>query len=149
MTIKVDGEDLFNLIGGRTTLDKVHKIFYDKIYAHPWIGLYFAEIDQKIIEEQQSDFMSQVMGGPAIYCGKLPIAAHKNMFISEELFEIRRNLLIESMREAGVRLDYQTQWLKIDSAFKKGIVKNQLSDCEKRFNTDEIIDHPNPLKKAA
>jgi hemoglobin len=149
MVTKFGESTIFDLIGGRPTLEKVHKIFYDKIYAHPWIGQYFKEIQQDIIEIQQSDFMSQAMGGPAIYCGKLPIPAHKHMFITDELFEIRTQLLKESLNEAKVDENGQSAWLKIDQAFKKGICKQSKSDCTLRFNTDEIIDFPNPEKKTA
>jgi len=149
MVMKNGEPTIFDLIGGRSTLEKVHKIFYDKIYAHPWIGQYFKEIQQDIIEIQQSDFMSQAMGGPAIYCGKLPIPAHKHMFITEELFEVRTQLLKESLNEAKVDESGQAAWLKIDQEFKKGICKQSRSDCTLRFNTDEIIDFPNPGKKTA
>ncbi len=140
---------LYDLIGGRGTLEKVHKIFYDKIYAHPWIGKFFQEIQQDIIETQQSDFMSQAMGGPAIYCGKLPIAAHKHMFISEALFELRTKLLKESLTEAGVLPVHQEGWLKIDQAFKKGIIKKSSADCQLRYNTDQILEFPDPEKNIA
>ncbi len=140
---------LYDEIGGRPTLEKIHKLFYDKVYAHPWIGLYFKEIPQETIEVQQSDFMAQVMGGPAMYCGKLPLAAHKNILITEDLFDLRTSLLVESMQEFGLAPDLQQQWLKIDQAFRKGLVKKNRSECELRFNTDEIIDFPNPDQKAS
>lgn len=149
MAILINGENFFDLIGGRATLEKVHKIFYDKVYADSWIGLYFNGIDQQVIETQQSDFMSQAMGGPAIYCGKLPVPAHRHMFISEELFNLRTALLIESLNETNVSKEHQEQWLKIDQAFNKAIVKKDISECSLRFNTDEIINYPNPLKKIA
>ena len=141
---------LFEQLGGITTIQKVHKIFYDKIYAHPWIGQYFKEIDQQLIENQQSDFMAQAMGGPQNYCGAFPIPAHKHMNISEELFDLRHGLLKESLSEAGVRAALSEAWLKIDSAFRKGIVKKSSNECEPRFATDEILDFPNPrIKKAS
>lgn len=146
MVLKKSENNLFDLIGSRSTLDKVHKIFYDKIYAHPWISLYFKEVKQEIIESQQSDFMSQAMGGPAIYCGKLPVPAHHHLFISEELFELRTRLLQEAMHEAGINLEHQVLWLKIDQAFKKAIIKKTIADCLPRFKTDEIIDYPRPTK---
>ena len=148
MAILINGENLYDLLGGRPTLDKVHKIFYDKIYADPWIGQYFKEIKQEIIEVQQSDFMAQAMGGPALYCGKLPVPAHRHMFISEELFDLRTSLLIESLIEAGLSQEFRELWLKIDQAFKKGIVKKDRKDCTLRFNTDEIVDYPTPFKKS-
>ena len=142
-------DTLFKLIGGRPTLDRVHKIFYNKIYKHPWIGQYFQDIKQEIIEFQQSDFMSQTMGGPAIYLGQLPIPAHRHMMISEELFELRTNLLKEAFQEAGISEQTQQLWLKIDQAFKTGIAKKTNIDCSLRFNTDEIVDIPNPSKRSA
>ncbi len=149
MVMKLGENNLFDLIGGRPTLEKVHKIFYDKIYAHPWIGRYFEGIQQDVIEVQQSDFMSQIMGGPSNFCGKLPVPAHRHMMISEELFDVRTQLLVDSMTEAQVSPENQMLWLKLDQAFKKGIVKNSLGDCTLRFNTDEIVNFPNPHKKSA
>lgn len=149
MAIKIGEENLFDLIGGRPMLDKVHKIFYDKIYADAWISKYFKGIEQNIIEVQQSDFMSQIMGGPAIYCGKLPVPAHRHMFITEELFDLRTRFLTEAMQEAGLDPENQQRWLKIDQAFKHGIVKKALSDCSLRFNTDDILDFSNQNKKTA
>jgi hypothetical protein len=92
--------------------------------------------------------MSQAMGGPAIYCGKLPIAAHKHMFINLELFELRSQLLQDSIREVGLKKEEEA-WMKIDQAFKKGIIKNSLSDCQLRFKSDEIVNVSNPDKKAS
>jgi truncated hemoglobin YjbI len=137
----------FDEVGGEVALKKVHKIFYDKIYTHPWIGKFFKDIDQGVIESQQNDFMGQAFGGPARYLGKLPIAAHKHMFINEELFELRTSLLEEALNEAGVSPEHIKKWLKIDQAFKNGIVKKRLEDCEKRFFTDEIQIFENPLEK--
>lgn len=127
-------------IGGRETLNKVHKIFYDKIYKDPWIGLYFANIPQEHIENQQSDFMAQIMGGPQMYLGNQPIPTHKHMFITLELFELRTKYLTESLIEVGLSEEQIQRWLRIDQAFKSGIVKEKVEDCKKRYNTDEILD---------
>ncbi|PIP90206.1 MAG: group 1 truncated hemoglobin [Bdellovibrionales bacterium CG12_big_fil_rev_8_21_14_0_65_38_15] len=133
-------KSLYDFIGGRDVLEKVHKLFYDKVYKDPWLGKYFSEIDQNVIETQQTDFMSQAMGGPACYCGKLPIAAHKHMLISEELFDLRSTYLKQSLDEVGVSAEGQSRWLKIDQAFKNGIVKKSRDECELRYKTDEILD---------
>ena len=128
----------FDEVGGLEVIKKVHKIFYDKIYAHQWIGKFFQGIDQNVIESQQTDFMGQNFGGPVYYLGKLPVAAHKHMLINEKLFELRSFLLEESLCEAKVDPEHIKKWLKIDSAFKNGIVKNSINDCQKRFFTDEL-----------
>lgn len=140
---------LFEQIGGKLTLEKVHKIFYDLIYQHPWIGQYFQAVPQDIIEAQQTDFMTAAMGGPQEYQGKFPNPAHKHMHITGELFDLRQSLLKKAIEEAGVPAEPALKWLKIDAAFRKGIVKDSLSECEKRYATDEILDFPNPLRSVA
>lgn len=149
MPLKEQKYEAFELLGGKEMLKKVSKIFYDKIYEHEWIGLYFEDVSQEIIESQQVDFMSASLGGPKEYCGKMPIPTHKNMYITPDLFELRQELLNEALNEAKASEELKEKWLRIDEAFKGGIVKSSMSDCEKRFFTDEILHFPNPLKKAS
>ncbi|MDH3327283.1 MAG: group 1 truncated hemoglobin, partial [Gammaproteobacteria bacterium] len=73
---------LYERLGGVETLEKVHKIFYDKAYKHPWLRLYFTDKLQQVLEEQQTDFMTQLMGGPKKYGGKTPKMAHQHMNIT-------------------------------------------------------------------
>jgi len=138
------GRKLIDRIGGRATLDKVHKIFYDKLFADPWLGRFFAGTDQKHIESQQSDFISMLFGGPKSYSGRMPIDAHEHIMISEELFAARSELLRQSLVEAGVGASDSEDWLRIDMAFKKVLIKKSYADCKKRYFTDEILDFPNP-----
>lgn len=117
---------LFDAIGGLPTLQKVHKIFYDKVYVHPWLGQFFAGHSQEAIENRQTTFMAEKMGGRIVYMGKDIETAHEAMYITEELFELRKQLLDESLREAGLDKGLRERWLKIDGAFMKKIVKGSL-----------------------
>ncbi len=130
---------LYEQLGGRATLERVHKIFYDKLYAHPWIGQFFVDVPRNVIEPQQTDFMAQTFGGPAMYCGKFPIPAHKHMFITEELFDLRHTMLGESLQAAGVAPPLAASWLDVDAAFKARLVKRSPSECEGRFKMEPIM----------
>ena len=145
----VSREELFRAVGERAGIQKGARIFYDKIYAHPWLKLYFASVPQEHIENQQTSFMSGALGGPNHFCGRLPVAAHEHMFITDESFEVRNLLLRESLEEAGVAEEAADAWMKLDNAFRSSIVKTTVSDCKKRYNTDTILDFPNPMKKAS
>lgn len=133
---------LFDAVGGYDKLKEVHKIFYDKLYEHPWLKHFFLDIDQEQIENQQTDFIAQAMGGPQKFCGRLPIPAHKHMNITEEMFDVRHRILEDSLIEAKVDEASRLRWLKIDASFRNGIVKKSLDECEKRYTTDEILDFP-------
>lgn len=116
-------QTLYQALGGKPTLETVHRVFYDKFYKHPWIGQYFTGTPQNIIEVQQTDFMTSAMGGPEVYQGKFPNPAHRHMNITEELFELRQALLKKSLEEAHIPNELAIKWLKIDGAFRKGLVK--------------------------
>ncbi len=137
-------KNLFEQIGGREGILKITKIFYDKVYAHPWLSQFFQDVPQEHIENQQTDFMMGPLGGPKAYMGRLPVPVHQHMFITEELFELRNTLLIESLQEAKTPPAVITAWMKIDNAFKNRLVKNSLSECKKRYFTDEILDFKSP-----
>ncbi len=93
------GQKLFERLGGRPTLDRVHKIFYEKLYAH------------------------------------------MHMMITEELFEVRHVLLRESLAESKINEPEFSEWLAVDAAFKRILIKKSVVDCKKRFNTDDIVNH--------
>ncbi len=120
-------QTMFDAVGGLPTLQRAHKIFYDKVYAHDWLGQFFAGHSQKVIENRQTSFMAENMGGPVEYWGKDMKTVHEAMYISPELFELRHRLLADSLHEAGVPPELRTRWLRIDRAFMKLIVKNSLA----------------------
>jgi hemoglobin len=119
---------LFEQIGGIAVLERVHKSFYDKVYEHPWLGKFFKGHDQKAIENRQTSFMAVKMGGNETYLGKEPYMAHRAMYITEELFDLRTSILRQSLEENDVSPDLIEKWIKIDNAFKKQIVKKDIEE---------------------
>jgi truncated hemoglobin YjbI len=137
-------QNLFEQIGGKPYLQKVAKRFYDKLYAHPWLKNYFKNTRQEIIESQQVDFMTGALGGPRVYSGRMPADAHPHMMITPELFDVREQLLIETLKEESAPPELIDRWMKIEHAFKRQIIKASPDQCKKRWATDEILDFPNP-----
>lgn len=131
---------LFNRLGGKATLERVHKTFYDMAYAHPWLRKYFTDKPQQVLEEQQTDFMSVLMGGPNKYAGKTPKVAHQHMVITEELFELRRQMLSDAIKQHGISDDLREEWLAADGALKKALIKNSAADCQRAYANQEILD---------
>jgi len=135
---------LFQRIGGLDTLKKVHKIFYDKVYAHEWMKLYFTDRPQTLLEDQQTDFMAQLMGGPKKYAGKTPKMAHQHIHITDDLFTLRQEILEESLREFGLADNLSKEWLMADSALKKAITKKTVDECKQSYPSQAILDFPKP-----
>lgn len=133
---------LYDRLGGKPTYIKVHKIFYDKAYAHPWLSKYFTDKPQDVLESQQTDFMVQLMGGPKAYGGKSPKSAHQHMVISEELFELRAKMLSDSIQEAGIRDDLREEWLAADASLKRALVKTSEKECTIAYPNQPILNFP-------
>jgi len=130
---------LYDRLGGKSTYIKVHKIFYDKAYAHPWLSKYFTDKPQEVLENQQTDFMVQLMGGPKAYGGKSPKSAHQHMLISDELFELRSEMLSDSIKEAGISDDLRQEWLDADRTLKRALVKSSESECTQAYPNQPIL----------
>ena len=136
---------LYDEVGGLKTLQQVHKIFYDKIYAHPWLSKFFEGFDQQAIEDKQTSFMGEKFGGPE-YNGKPLKQVHENMFIPQELADLRHEILRESLVEANVPNELIDKWLRIDTDFMQQVIKKSISSfySDYTFKYKQRIIHPKP-----
>ena len=142
--MSVIDKTLFKRVGGLETLQKVHKIFYDKAYSHEWLKLYFTDKPQRLLEDQQTDFMAQLIGGPKRYAGKTPKMAHQHIHITDDLFTLRQRLLKESLEEFGLAEQLVKEWLMADVALKRAITKDSVEQCTQAYPNQEILSFPKP-----
>ncbi|MCB0407036.1 MAG: hypothetical protein KDD34_02465 [Bdellovibrionales bacterium] len=131
---------------------KVTTEFYELVYKDPWFSKIFRNIQQEIITSQQIDFMVGCLGGPKRFGGRVPKDAHPQIWVDENIWKYREDLLIQSFKNVGAPQELMEKWLKIDEAFKHAIInKGGVETCKGRYLTDEIIYEPMPeyLKKKA
>lgn len=122
-----------------STVQPRYEIFYRKAYEHPWLSRFFQAVPEEHIRKQQTDFIVGAIGGPKLYAGRLAKDAHVHMFIGEDLCSLRQSLLIEALEEAEAPESLREQWLNIDDSFKRGMVKQSIGQCRKRFASDKIL----------
>jgi hemoglobin len=112
--------------------------------SHSWLKGFFAGKDRDHLEIQQTDFMSGLLGGPRIFGGRTPRDAHCHLFVTKEIFQIRHQLLGESLAEAGVPVALRERWLKLDAGFEAALVKQSPDECKGRYRTEPVIVVPKP-----
>lgn len=100
--------------------------------------------DREILESQQTEFMMLGFGGPRIFGGRIPRDAHIHMFITDEIFDIRHQLLAEALNEAGVPDHLQERWLEMDEGVRLAIVKESPDQCRGRYRSEQVIIVPKP-----
>ena len=120
----------------------MNECFYEKVYKHPWLKRIFKNTDQEHITAQQTKFMTAALGGAKLYSGRLAGNAHPHIFINEEIFALRSDLLQEAFVEMRAPEILVSAWLRIDNSFKSVLLKKTFADCEKRYFTDEVMYFP-------
>lgn len=129
----------FDELGGKPCLERVHQILYDKLFTHPWLKDFFQGRPRWFQESQQTDFMTGLFGGPKCYGGRLPDGAHQHLFITEEIFLLRHNLLRDALNEADVPEHLQDRWLRADWSMRHMVVKKSVDQCKGRYNSEAVI----------
>jgi len=139
----------FSFDGGKSILDVLLDNGQDIPYSCK-IGVCVTCVMQPgicrvFLQAQQTDFMVDLFGASPKTCfGKFPMPAHQHLYITEEIFQLRQDLLAKSLRQSNVSEEHIERWLAFDAIMKKAVVKESVDECEKRFNTDEIIVVPKP-----
>ncbi len=131
-------------IGGKDCVARVHTLLYDKLLSDPWLKGFFVGKERWHLEEQQTDFMADLFGGPVCYQGRLPMYGHQHLVITEEVFMIRHKMLAESLTEAKVSDEHKERWLRYDMGMNGAIVKDTVDDCEGRYKTEKVLVVPKP-----
>jgi len=138
-------QTMFEAVGGLPVMERVHKRFYDKVYAHPWLGKFFEGHSQAAIELRQTQFMAEKMGSDSIYPGRELPLAHRRMYITEALLKERQGLLRESLEEEGVAETLIVRWLKIDKAFWGRVGNKSLDEFKQidfKYEKPLIVEKP-------
>ncbi len=137
-------EAYYQQLGGWAGIEKVHIVFYDMLFAHPWLKGFFEGKDKALLVSQQTDFMASILGGPKRYYGREPGPAHCHMFITEEVFDVRHQMLGDAMERVRLAPELRAPWLKRDWAMKRALVKTSVDQCVGRYKMEPIIAPPKP-----
>ncbi|EST51634.1 globin [Brevibacillus panacihumi W25] len=65
----VEGNTYYEMIGGADTLARLVDTFYDLVIQHPDLSPLFPD-DLSDVKERQYQFLTQFLGGPALYTEK-------------------------------------------------------------------------------
>lgn len=61
--------EMYDYIGGETTIRAIVETFYPKVLAHPELAPIFPK-DMDVLIEKQFQFLTQFFGGPSLYTEK-------------------------------------------------------------------------------
>ena len=98
-------EDLFELIGGRSTIEAATKIFYDKVLKDDILHPFFDGVDMTRLRSHQAMFVCMLLGG-RVYTGKDIQGAHvhsRDHGLNDAHFDLFLNHFRAALEEVGVK----------------------------------------------
>ena len=125
-------------------LEAVVDTFYDRVYAHPWIGRFFGAVDQDIQAFNLVRFIQVSWSDEAYPTRQAQFIqqVHAHMFITEELFALREDLFAEALRHHGHGEDMVEAFHDFDRRWRDQVVKGSVEECSDALA--EIVVHPRP-----
>jgi hemoglobin len=91
-------EDLYELIGGHSTIEAATELFYDKVLQDDDLHQFFERVDMAHLRSRQAMFISMLLGG-RVYTGKNIHDAHAR-FRDHGLNDAHFDLFLKHFRAA-------------------------------------------------
>ena len=98
-------EDLYELIGGRSTIETATELFYDKVLQDDSLREFFERVDMAHLRSRQAMFISMLLGG-RVYTGKNIHDAHtgsRDLGLNDAHFDLFLNHFRAALEEVGVK----------------------------------------------
>ena len=95
-------QTVFERVGGFMVVRKIVSAFYDNVLDSPLVQHHFAEISMPRLIDHQTQFISQLLGGPVRISDETLQHAHARLRITPEEFEEVGRILRETLEEAGL-----------------------------------------------
>ncbi|BCG63083.1 MAG: hypothetical protein methR_P0774 [Methyloprofundus sp.] len=120
---------LLDEVQGTEGVRKVHQRFYDVLFAEPWLGKFFYGKAKDVLVDKQTQFMVAAFGGENLYKGDTPAFVHMHMYVTDEMSDLRQQVLRQAILAEGHSDSIADRWLKVDDSFRASIVKNSVDEC--------------------
>jgi hemoglobin len=98
-------EDLFDLIGGRSTIEAATELFYDKVLQDDNLHHFFEGVDMAHLRSRQAMFISMLLAG-RVYTGKNIHDAHarsRDYGLNDAHFYLFLRHFRAALEEVGVK----------------------------------------------
>ncbi|MBK7876654.1 MAG: chemotaxis protein [Planctomycetes bacterium] len=93
---------LFQSLGGAPAIEAAVDVFYGLVWADPELEPFFRGVDRAWLRTRQVQFLTQALGGPAVYAGRPMRAVHARMAIETRHFERVAKHLQDTLSMLGI-----------------------------------------------
>jgi len=115
---------LYDKYGGFATVRKLIQTFYTKVTESEELAPYFAGINIQRLMDHQTQFFSEILGGPVRYTGKELKSIHAAMAITPTAFAEVADLLEEALEDMNIGDDDIETIMEIIDGLKSDIISS-------------------------
>ncbi len=119
-------DNLYEMIGGRRTVQAAVEIFYRKVLEDEALRPFFDSTDMAHLRSGQSMFVSMLLGGKVVYTGKEVATAHaqaRARGLTPEHFDAFLRHFREALVEAGVKPENVEGVMRLLEAKRDAVLK--------------------------
>lgn len=109
-------DNLYDLIGGRSTIQAATEAFYRRVFEDESLRKFFVSSDKAHLFSRQSMFLSMLLGGQVVYTGKEIGNAHAQarlQGLTDEHFDAFLRHFRASLDEVEVKPDKAEKVIKL------------------------------------
>ena len=117
--------ELWKALEEGALMTRVLNDFYGQVFKDPRMSAFFHGVTQQRAVEKQYLFMRQLITGDKVYFGDRPRNSHHWMVISNELFDYRESLILDTLRRYGLSEHLVQRWRALEEQFRDDIVKDE------------------------
>jgi hemoglobin len=122
-------EDLFDLIGGRSTIKAATELFYKKVLQDDSLRQFFERVDLAHLRSRQVMFISMLLGG-RVYTGKNIHDAHarsRDHGLNDAHFDLFLKHFRAALEEVGVKPENAEKIMKRLESKREAVLEHQLA----------------------
>ncbi|MEK9951256.1 MAG: 2Fe-2S iron-sulfur cluster-binding protein [Curvibacter sp.] len=112
-------------LGQGRVVRQVLEAFYARVYADGQLAHFFEGVTMARSIDKQYSFLKQCMTGEKVYMGDRPRNAHHWMIISNELFNYRQQLMVQTLQAHGLTPGQIARWTRFEEVFRPDMVKSE------------------------
>lgn len=94
--------NLYDEIGGAPAVEAAVNRFYERVTVDPLLEHFFQNMDIRGLKVHQVAFLTQAMGGPGAYSGRVMDKAHAHLRIEQRHFDAVAGHLVGTLQELTV-----------------------------------------------
>ncbi|HEX4919165.1 MAG TPA: group 1 truncated hemoglobin, partial [Candidatus Bathyarchaeia archaeon] len=122
-------EDLYELIGGSSTIEAATKLFYDKVLKDDSLRQFFDRVDMAHLRSRQAMFISMLLAG-RVYTGKNIHDAHacsRDHGLNDAHFDVFLKHFRAALEEVGVKPENAEKVMKRLESKRGTVLERQLA----------------------